>query len=1127
MVLAAVIAILWPALAFGESIHDSVSSAGWVVKRTASNEQRISWPGKASEQKGITGEVGSPDVPAIRVVYAIPINADTSSVEVSTAEPKWDTLQGAYELAPIPVPMQCGANGLEPVVARGKVLKDGKDVAAYSADAEVPAVPARLVTVSQARKWKLVTVAVCPFRYNPVTKTLRAAASVECEIAYTTHPLTEAERTLLRDRAPDRVVRSARNLGMAAKWYRPDGSGAPGGGGPAAAPAGITAAATPADYVIITTSAIRYRSTRINDFVAAKQAQGFSTLVVDETSWGGGTGDAAAENIRRWLQGNYVSLGIKYVLLIGDPNPDSGDVPMKACWAAVGAGYATEFPTDYYFADLTGNWDLNGNGLYGEYPFDTAPGGVDLAPEVIVGRIPCYGHIDELDAILQKLMAYETASGDVSWRKNGLIPGAILYYAQEDGSGSARGDSAAWANACKVDIFDAAGGACVRMFEKEGLEPTGDYCELPLTNENLMTEWKKGYGFVTWSGHGSPSAAARKIWSTDDGDGIPQWNEMSWKDFISSADCPSLSTAREPVVVQGSCENGSPWEGQNLQYSLLLSGAVGTVAATWLSYCVLEWDPATGASCGDDAGYGYYIPKKMLFEKMTLGEANHWCRQNFGTGMAEASYANVYDFNVYGDPSLALFPSPTPQMTITPPGGMDASGVVGGPFSPPSITYSVSSGGLAWSVACDKDWVTAASSADGTQATVTINDNAKSLPGSAAGTAYNATITFSGSGGVATRPVTLVVRSSDTGSSYFFAASDGETSTTATAWRPKATLSFAPADAGDWIVLAFAEYRGSSTSRGVRVRMTQDGSTQSEVVSEPKASSDYMSFTAVTVTALSAAMHTFEVDFCTTSAAATARIRNARIVAIRRADLEAKSGSAESTVPLATTMIDRAAVTWTPAAPGEYLLIWSAEFGGRTGYSTRLEARLNGTVCDDVSARSKDPADYYSFMSFGIYTCSATPQTMSIAAAKQRGSVGPHSIRRCRTIAIRLTGGRLAGAVSASSSSESSTASSAFSTQLTKSWTSSKDTKWLLLTSLNLSGSSTSCSAEAKVSADGTVVSGQSMRRPTKAGSYMTAGTIDVRDLGTSPHVDVSLRSARRTCTAKMKYASFVAVPLQ
>jgi len=49
-----------------------------------------------------------------------------------------------------------------------------------------------------------------------------------------------------------------------------------------------------------------------------------------------------------------------------------------------------ESPSDYYYADLTGNWDLDGDGYYGEWDHDFGSGGVDRNWDVLVGRVPCY-----------------------------------------------------------------------------------------------------------------------------------------------------------------------------------------------------------------------------------------------------------------------------------------------------------------------------------------------------------------------------------------------------------------------------------------------------------------------------------------------------------------------------------------------------------------------------------------------------------------------------------------------------------------------------------------------------------------------------------------------------------------
>jgi hypothetical protein len=130
------------------------------------------------------------------------------------------------------------------------------------------------------------------------------------------------------------------------------------------------------DYVIITTNDVVENSEELDFFIRMKEINGHSAKIVTESDFGGLTGqypNDRADKIRKWLQDNHVSLGIDYVLLIGDPDPDSfkesgdsiGDIPMKMCYPRyfrVGNGA----PTDLYYSDLTSNWDLDGDGYFHE-----------------------------------------------------------------------------------------------------------------------------------------------------------------------------------------------------------------------------------------------------------------------------------------------------------------------------------------------------------------------------------------------------------------------------------------------------------------------------------------------------------------------------------------------------------------------------------------------------------------------------------------------------------------------------------------------------------------------------------------------------------------------------------------
>jgi hypothetical protein len=130
------------------------------------------------------------------------------------------------------------------------------------------------------------------------------------------------------------------------------------------------------DYVIITTNDIVDNSEYLDFFIKMKENNGHTVKIVTESDFEGLTGqypNDRADKIRKWLQDHDSTYGIDYVLLIGDPDPDSfkesgdsvGDIPMKMCYPRyfrVGDGS----PTDLYYSDLTSQWDLDGDGFYHE-----------------------------------------------------------------------------------------------------------------------------------------------------------------------------------------------------------------------------------------------------------------------------------------------------------------------------------------------------------------------------------------------------------------------------------------------------------------------------------------------------------------------------------------------------------------------------------------------------------------------------------------------------------------------------------------------------------------------------------------------------------------------------------------
>lgn len=543
---------------------------------------------------------GNPALPCEVLYVALPPHADPSSVCIKSPL-STTTLPGRYEVPPVP-PIAL-ADGDE-FWGHDKQIGNGRNQLVYSADAFYPTEHIRVREVGQIRTWKVAVVEYWPYAHNPVSGELRAVTSRTAEISFTSR---KSVAGLTRDPVAADMAGFVVNLEDARKWYGT-------GGNPQTA---VLAQVSPvADYVIITTSTISSSSTELANLRLVLEMRGFVTKVVTESDWGGGIGTAAAENIRNWLKSNYLSMGIRYALLVGNPDPGYGDVPMKMLWPRRNESSYRDAPSDYCYSDLTGNWDLDGDGYGGEYPDDFGPGGVDRLPEIYVGRIPVYGSIEELDHILAKTIDYQSRVFD-EWARSVLLPMKAL---------DSHTPSYQLGENIRRDVLVPNGFNPIRIYDHDyALQPPPE--REPCDYVPVLEEWNSGAGTVVWMSHGS----------TSDAGGV-----------IDSERCSDLDDAKPSIVYAGSCSNGAPEVSDNLAHSLLKRGAVATVAASRAAwYYVGELDFTDSDSIG---GLGYQFARSLLAGQNNCAKALMDAKLTVPLFI----WPNHLVANLYGDPSLEL-----------------------------------------------------------------------------------------------------------------------------------------------------------------------------------------------------------------------------------------------------------------------------------------------------------------------------------------------------------------------------------------------------------------------------------------------------------------------------------------
>ena len=147
-------------------------------------------------------------------------------------------------------------------------------------------------------------------------------------------------------------------------------------------------------------------------------------------------------------------------------------------------------------------------------------------------------------------------------------------------------------------------------------------------NTVVRDRWAaNAYGIVCWAGHGS----SQLTWV---GYGPHCWDGI----LFGTGYCSALDDAHPSFVYEGSCDNGWPEDSNNLQYSILKQGGIGTVAATRAAW----WDGLKMI--------GYYYVEKLV-SNVPAGEALYLTKSDLGLG---TYLPNLYVFNLYGDPSTSI-----------------------------------------------------------------------------------------------------------------------------------------------------------------------------------------------------------------------------------------------------------------------------------------------------------------------------------------------------------------------------------------------------------------------------------------------------------------------------------------
>ena len=404
---------------------------------------------------------GYPLLPVKNISLLIPSGAVADSVNV--LESDIVELEGAFNVYP--------SQERQPIIYPVKEwVLTGQSYEAYSSASEYPAETAVLHDTGNKSGYSIVSVRINPVKYIASEKRLSLNQSVKIRVFFHNQfprSITENQRGFF-----EKDVLTAIENKTDIKNFSPNIKSAE-----------KRAKSLPLgsyDLVIITSSALK---PYFEDFAYYKTKRGIATEIFEvESIYSQYTGRDNPEKIRNFITDAYANWGISFVLLGGQADYENGQeiVPRRdAFYITSGAFYYPDedtIPTDLYYSDLDGDWDFNGNDIFGEETDE-----VDMYSDVYVGRAPVLTELD-CNIFISKVILYEENPPASDFIERLLLPTAILWTSYDE---TMCGEILAAMAPPSYQV--------TRMYERNS----------ELTQAGFNTAYNDGYGFIHYVGHGN------------------------------------------------------------------------------------------------------------------------------------------------------------------------------------------------------------------------------------------------------------------------------------------------------------------------------------------------------------------------------------------------------------------------------------------------------------------------------------------------------------------------------------------------------------------------------------------------------------------------------------------------
>jgi hypothetical protein len=238
-----------------------------------------------------------------------------------------------------------------------------------------------------------------------------------------------------------------------------------------------------------------------------------------------------------------------------------------------------------------------------------------------------------------------------------------------------------------------------------------------------------------------------------------------------------------------------------------------------------------------------------------------------------------------------------------------------------------------------------------------------------------------------------------------YAESEALSTTSNTNWEDKTTLTFTPPSNGDYLVIATANYRGSSTSYNVYIRLVQDGTIiDADASGRPGSgtTANYYTLGVMRKVTLDTSQHNFKIQYCSSSSSGIAGINYAHIVAIKLDQIDNNTyaeDETESSPPVVGQWTDKVVNTYT-ADSGDYLMLGSISYrSGSTSYSVGIDFQTEPASRQSPLVEHRNANDYESAFFMTKQTLVAGSKTDKI---RWMGESTNARVKNARLISCKL-----------------------------------------------------------------------------------------------------------------------------